>query len=317
MSAVTIAEAVERLRAGDVVALPTETVYGLAARIDSEPALLKVFATKQRPSFDPLIVHVADVASARELASEWPALYDDLAAHFWPGPLTLIAPKREAVSMTITSGLMTVAIRCPSHPIFLQAIRDVGVPLAAPSANRFGRTSPTTAAHVEDEFGGSVAVVDGGASTVGVESTVLSAERSGDSWTIKLLRPGGVSREELKSFLNERQIQFTIQRESSLASPGNLKEHYQPDSPVAIISRAWSAELQALAEKTLQRKITSVSELKLPATPQHAARALYAEFRRLSRTPDHLIVIERRAEHANHEWEAVWDRIERAASLRL
>src|ERR1700744_381720 len=126
MSLVTVAAAVERLRAGDVVALPTETVYGLAARIDSEPALLKIFATKQRPSFDPLIVHVGDVASARILSSGWPEIYDALALEFWPGPLTLIAPKRDALSMTITSGLMKVAVRCPSHPVFLQAIQQVG-----------------------------------------------------------------------------------------------------------------------------------------------------------------------------------------------
>lgn len=333
MSLVTVAEAVERLRAGDVVALPTETVYGLAARIDSEPALLKIFAAKQRPSFDPLIVHVGDVASARILSAYWPEVYDALAAEFWPGPLTLIAPKREAVSMTITSGLTTVALRCPMHPVFLQAIQKVGVPLAAPSANRFGRTSPTTAEHVQSEFGGAVAIVDGGPCSVGVESTVLSAERvpaenrsaaelinrdtASEKWLIKILRPGGVSREQINTFLSRRGFNFEIKRESSMASPGNLKAHYQPESPIVILTRPWSAELRAEAEAQLKRKVLGYTELTLPATPQEAARTLYAEFRRLSKTPDHLLLIYRHAEHSGPDWEAVWDRIERASSLTL
>jgi L-threonylcarbamoyladenylate synthase len=319
MSRITIQQAVERLCAGDVVALPTETVYGLSARIDSEPALMKVFAVKERPSFDPLIVHVSDVRQARALCSEWPAIYDLLTEEFWPGPLTLIAPKLPSVSNTITSGLLSVAFRCPQHPVFLEAIARVGVPLAAPSANRFGRTSPTTAAHVEEEFDELVAVVDGGACEVGVESTVLTAEKAaGDKWQLKILRPGGISREALRDFLDEHQIKFEISRAASPASPGNLKEHYQPKSPVVILNgKSWDELAHAATEKILNRKVTSAVELRLPRTPQEAARVLYSEFRKLSRSADHVLWITRKESHHGEDWEAVWDRIERASSATL
>jgi len=316
MSLVTIQQAVEALRRNDVAALPTETVYGLAARIDSDPALQKIFAVKQRPSFDPLIVHVADVSHARVLSSRWPEIYDALADKFWPGPLTLIAPKDKSVSDIITSGLETVAIRCPSHPLFLEAIALVGVPLAAPSANRFGRTSPTTAEHVETEFDGSIAVVDGGPCTVGVESTVVAADYKGGKWHLKILRPGGVSRRDLQTFLSEESFKFEITREASMASPGNLKEHYQPTSPIAILNeKSLTPEVKTQIEKKLKRKFKSESELKLPRTPQAAARMLYAEFRKLSRDENHLLWVTRPATSTDEDWEAIWDRLERASSV--
>jgi L-threonylcarbamoyladenylate synthase len=317
MSLITIQQAVEALRRNDVAALPTETVYGLAARIDSEVALQKIFAVKQRPSFDPLIVHVADVSQARALSSEWPEIYDALADKFWPGPLTLIAPKNASVSNVITSGLATVAIRCPMHPLFLEAIALVGKPLAAPSANRFGRTSPTTAEHVETEFDGAVAVVDGGPCTVGVESTVLSGEFTGGKWHLKILRPGGVSRNDLHAFVKERGFPCVMTRESSLASPGNLKEHYQPISPIAILNeKSLSPEVKMQLEKKLKRKFKSESELKLPRTAQAAARMLYSEFRKLSRDENHLIWVTR-PNSINEDWEAIWDRLDRASSVIL
>jgi L-threonylcarbamoyladenylate synthase len=316
MSLVTIQQAVDRLRQGDVVALPTETVYGLAARIDSEEALQKIFSVKQRPSFDPLIVHVSETQQARSLSLKWPEIYEALAEKFWPGPLTLVAPKSDAVSTTISSGLLTAAFRCPHHPIFLESIVRVGTPLAAPSANRFGRTSPTTAAHVEEEFDGQVAVVDGGACTVGVESTVLSAEWTAKRWQLKILRPGGVSRKELKDFLTEAQFKFDLTRESSMASPGNLKEHYQPLSPIALLNNQnWSPAICEQIEKKLKRKISQARELRLPATPQAAARILYAEFRRLSTDANQILWINRSATQSTEEWEVIWDRVERASTV--
>lgn len=316
MSIVTTQQAIEELLRGDIVALPTETVYGLSARIDNEAALKKVFATKHRPSFDPLIVHVENRKQAHSLCVEWPEIYDALAEKFWPGPLSLIAKKRSAVSHTISAGLDTVALRSPNHPLFREVLRGVGVPLAAPSANRFGRTSPTRASHVETEFAGKVAVVDGGECNIGVESTVLSATLANDKWQIKILRPGGCTREALEKFLTESGFKFEIARETSALSPGHLKEHYQPESPLILLEeKNWNEEIQKQCEKKLSRRFSGVSELKLPQTPQEAARVLYAEMRRLSQSEAHALWTKRTRDQQGDAWEAIWDRLERASSL--
>ncbi|MBX3020941.1 MAG: threonylcarbamoyl-AMP synthase [Bdellovibrionales bacterium] len=314
MSIVDLKEAVAALRAGDVVAIPTETVYGLAGRIDREQTLRQIFAVKQRPFFDPLIVHVAELAQARALTAEWPEIFDDLARAFWPGPLTLVAPKTDAVSSLITSGLDTVALRCPRHQLALEIIRQVGVPLAGPSANRFGRTSPTRAQDVKDEFVDEVSVVDGGPCEIGLESTVIQAQRQGDTWKIGILRPGGVSRAQLQAVL-EPKYKVEIERLHSVASPGHLKAHYQPTNPVVIV-RGPIPEDKAPIEHALSRPLERVHTLILPATPELAARTLYAEFRRLSEQPG-AIVVQQIAANSGPDWEAIWDRIERASSARI
>lgn len=311
MSVIMPQQAVELLRQGGIVALPTETVYGLSARIDSETALKNVFATKQRPSFDPLIVHVESADQARALCSEWPEIYQKLAQEFWPGPLTLVAQKRPEISATISAGLETVAIRSPNHPVFREVLRGVGVPLAAPSANRFGRTSPTTAAHVEVEFAGRVPVVDGGACAVGVESTVLVCEGA----ELKILRPGGCTREQLQFFINKNNLSLKISKQHSVHSPGHLKEHYQPESPLIILEdKSWSEAIHKRCEEILRRTVTGATELRLPSTPQEAARILYSEMRQHSRSSDHVLWIQRTHAQKSDAWEVVWDRLERASS---
>jgi L-threonylcarbamoyladenylate synthase len=168
-----ISVAVEKLINGEVVGIPTETVYGLGAVISKSDAIKKIFTTKERPFFDPLIVHVSGVEQAKELSLDWSAAADILAQEFWPGPLTLVLPKKN-VSDLITSGLQTVGVRCPDHKIALEIIEKVGEPIAAPSANRFGKTSPTCKKHVLEEFNDAVFVVDGGDCSVGIESTIIS-----------------------------------------------------------------------------------------------------------------------------------------------
>jgi len=312
---VSVAEAVAKLQTGGIVAIPTETVYGLAARIDDESALKQIFTVKQRPFFDPLIVHVSDLATAKRLAREWPAVFDVLAAAFWPGPLTLIVPKAEMVSSLITSGLDTVALRWPNHPVALEILRTLQMPLAAPSANLFGRTSPTSAVHVEKEFAGQVAVVDGGPSEVGVESTVLSYDPATPN-KLHILRPGGISRPQIQKALQEAGLQFEIVRTNSQASPGHLKAHYQPNCPVVILDdKAWSEDFRKVIESQLDRPFPYVHEMKLGLSAQFAARRLYEEFRQFSEVQGGLIVITRTKENSAAEWEAVWDRIERAASF--
>lgn len=317
MSIISIDQAVSALTAGELVAIPTETVYGLAGRIDREETLKKIFTVKSRPFFDPLIVHVSELAQAKSLTREWPQLYDLLAQNFWPGPLTLIAPKNDLVSSLITAGLDSVGLRSPAHPLAREIIRRVGTPLAAPSANRFGRTSPTKAEHVETEFQGMISVVDGGACDVGVESTVLRASNSLGKWQIEILRPGGISPKQIRNLLDRRQISYTIGRAHSNASPGHTKAHYQPESPVVIINKRYDeTEILSLVCDRLEQNFTSIVRLPLEGEPSQAARTLYQQLRDLSRK-NAVIVIEKSEFHASEDWQMVWDRVERAAILHL
>jgi L-threonylcarbamoyladenylate synthase len=314
---VSTAEAVAKLRAGNLVAIPTETVYGLAARIDDDSALKQIFEVKKRPFFDPLIVHVTDLNQAKRLVIDWPPVFDVLAEAFWPGPLTLVAKKAESVSALITSGLDTVAIRCPNHPVAQEILRALSIPLAAPSANLFGRTSPTKAAHVEKEFAEKVSVVDGGASEIGVESTVVGYDPATPD-KLHVLRPGGVSRHEIRQLLESKGLKFEVVRTQSHASPGHLESHYQPNCPVIILeSGEWHDGLKNSIAQRLDRPITHVHFMPMKTSAQLAARKLYENFREFSDMPGAAIVIPRLPENSTPEWEAVWDRIERAAILRI
>lgn len=329
---VDLQTAVERLNREDVVAMPTETVYGLAARIDSPRALRLIFSTKQRPFFDPLIVHVSSVAQARTLTPSWGAAATALAARFWPGPLTLVLPRSPLVDPLITSGLESVGLRCPDHSMARELIDRVGVPLAAPSANRFGRTSPTTAAHVEAEFEGHVAVLDGGSCQIGIESTVLWLEESAAAVEWKILRPGQVLGADLQACFAEAKIPHRQRSvlEARLA-PGQLKHHYMPEIPLIRSEGArvplseitdWAnARLSELPEEVegvrLKKpgRLTRGAELILPRDPVLAARELYSALREQSRAPtDHLVFFQE-ALHDAESWTPVLDRLRKASSL--
>ncbi|MGI8431997.1 MAG: L-threonylcarbamoyladenylate synthase, partial [Chthoniobacterales bacterium] len=191
-----IARALALLRAGEVVALPTETVYGLAADALSAEAVVKIFETKERPRFDPLIVHLPDRAWLPRLATA-SSLAEDLMEKFWPGPLTILLPKTSLIPEIVTAGLPTVALRMSAHPIFSAIVRELDRPLAAPSANRFGRISPTAAAHVLEELNGRISlIVDGGATEHGLESTIVAVQENG----LTILREGPITREQLSAF---------------------------------------------------------------------------------------------------------------------
>lgn len=227
-------EAIERaaacLRAGGLVAFPTETVYGLGVHALDRAAVARLFQAKGRPASDPLIVHVASTVQARALSVAFPPTADRLAARFWPGPLTLVLPKSAVVPDEVTAGLSSVALRVPSHPVALALIEAAGVPVAAPSANLFSRPSPTRAAHVLADLEGRIEMVlDGGATTVGVESTVVDLSTD----VPRLLRPGGVSREALVAVLGNTPLQDAgpVQSGPQL-SPGLLERHYAPRTPV-------------------------------------------------------------------------------------
>ncbi|MEY4160097.1 MAG: hypothetical protein RLZZ136_718 [Pseudomonadota bacterium] len=234
VNATACAEAAALLRAGGLVALPTETVYGLAARADRESAVAAIYRAKGRPDFNPLIVHVPSLALAETLA-----LFDDrarkLAAAFWPGPLTLVLPLRPEAGLApaVTAGLPTVALRCPAHPVMQAVLAECGLPLAAPSANRSGGVSPTSAAHVAASLGSAAGLIlDGGASAMGLESTIVALRASG--WA--LLRPGPISAEPIAAVLGEDPAMEAAS--GQIEAPGQLASHYAPGKPVRLNAMA-------------------------------------------------------------------------------
>jgi len=224
-----IEKARDLLLQNEVVAIPTETVYGLAGNALSEIAVSKIFEAKNRPHFDPLIVHVSEVPEVSKYVEEIPELAFNLMENFWPGALTVLLPKKSDIPDLTTSGLKEVGIRIPNHPITLELLRSLPFPLAAPSANPFGYISPTSAAHVADQLGEKIPyILDGGNCSVGIESTVLRVQHN----EIEILRLGGISVEDLQRFTSNIQIQQ--HSSSSPASPGMLTSHYAPRKPVYV-----------------------------------------------------------------------------------
>jgi L-threonylcarbamoyladenylate synthase len=310
----------ERLEAGGVVALPTETVYGLAASIRSEIGLQKIFAIKERPFFDPLIVHISDLEQKMQVIATWPPLADFLAKVFWPGPLTMILPKNPSLNPLITAGLETVGLRMPAHPIARALIEKCGFPLAAPSANKFGKTSPTKAEHVRKGFEkDDLLILDGGQSEVGLESTVVALTREGSVDVVTVLRPGAVTREILESALRDRGGDaFDVRVGASAASPGHTEHHYMPNVPLVILEQEeltirQKVRDQICADFVLERGVP-MSELRLDANPRIAARSLYTRMRECSDLGASVIYVIRRASQREGLWAAIWDRLTRASS---
>jgi L-threonylcarbamoyladenylate synthase len=282
-----VARAAELLRAGRLVAIPTETVYGLGANALDEAAVRRIFEAKGRPLSSPLIVHVSDLAMARSLASEWPREAEVLAARFWPGPLTIIVPKDSRVPDAVTAGLPSVALRMPSHPLALALIKAAGIPVAAPSANRFTELSPTTAQHVRDGLGDRVDfILDGGACIVGIESTVISLAGPKP----RILRPGMVSQTQIEEVIGP------VETGGGAESPGQHPKHYSPRTRVVIGARP-----------SIGRGV----ELHLPADPMAAAEALYRRMHELDQEGYDWISIDLPPE--TPEWAGIRDRIIRAA----
>ncbi len=322
-----IAEAARRLAAGELVAFPTETVYGLGADAANPDAVRQVFLTKGRPADHPLIVHVADAADVEHWAMPVDEPARRLMAHFWPGPLTLILPRRPTVSDAVTGGQDTVGVRCPSHPVaqaLLRAARRLGVMgVAAPSANRFGRISPTRAAHVRSEFGQQVpCVLDGGASHVGIESTIVDLSRD----TPAILRPGQISAAALSAVLG---VPLTGNDSGAMSTEGpatprvsgSLAAHYAPGTMLQLVpAQELAKRLQQLHAAGQQVALWSPTE---PSTPvmhwrqaptdvDAYARELYATLRELDGLASDVIVLE--APPSAPAWAGVRDRLRRAVA---
>lgn len=330
-------EAAARLERGDVIGLPTETVYGLAARVDRHLGIEKIFRVKARPFFDPLIVHVSSVDQARSLTSVWPLAADILARRFWPGPLTLVLPKAGHVDSQITSGLETVALRCPKHPVALELLRTLNVPLAAPSANRFGRTSPTTSAHVRSEFPEeNLLILEGGPCEVGIESTILKVSpMQGSNVQLSILRQGSIGESLLTQALAQSRISCTFESPVAAEAPGQMKHHYMPPIPLVYVQRPQSEDLGPLLAEINSRlaefphdlegvalpkptaPLRAPMVLQLNENPIFAARELYAKLRELGRGPGDLLIFFHESSMIGESWSGILDRIQKAASLHL
>jgi L-threonylcarbamoyladenylate synthase len=284
------------IRAGELVAFPTETVYGLGANALDPAAVAKIYAAKGRPPGSPLIVHVDSVEMARGLAREWPEKAEGLSQRFWPGPLTLVLPKRPHVPDELTAGLDTVGIRMPSNPIALALIQAAGVPVAAPSANRFSELSPTTAQHVRDAMGDRVAMVlDGGRTTVGIESTVLSLAGP----EAILLRPGMISQVEIEEVIGPVRVAQAVTG-SAHPSPGMHCRHYSPRTPLILV-------------KPGQPPSSGHGvRLHMPADPSQYAAVLYEKLHQADSENWDWIEIELPPD--DPAWAAIRDRLERAAA---
>ncbi len=299
-------QAAELIRAGRLVAFPTETVYGLGANALDAEAVARIFAAKGRPSTSPLIVHVDSIDMARSLAREWPDAAQKLARKHWPGPLTLVLPKQDSVPGIVTAGLATVGLRMPSHPLALALIHAAGVPIAAPSANRFTELSPTTAEHVRRSLGDAVdMILDGGPTRVGIESTVLSlaGERP------VLLRPGMISREDIELLIGS--IELAGQPEGAHPSPGMHPRHYSPHTRLSLVEAGAPLPPGSGAWLWLSAETPAARAIQMPADPAQYGARLYRLLHDLDREGLDWIAVERPP--ATPEWAAVLDRLTRAA----
>jgi L-threonylcarbamoyladenylate synthase len=298
----------EIIRKGGLVAFPTETVYGLGANALDARAVDRIFEAKGRPASSPLIVHVDSVDMARTLASAWPRMADDLARAFWPGPLTLVLPKHRQIPDNVTAGLPTVGLRQPDHPVAAALIREAGVPIAAPSANRFTGLSPTTAEHVLKSLGGEVdMILDGGPTRTGIESAVLALTGARP----RLLRPGMLSRDQIEAIAGEIDVGW-IPLEGSHPSPGLHEKHYSPITPLFLVEGDRLPERGLGAYLWLTQLLPAAYSQQMPALAADFAAALYETLHRLDDRGFDWIAVERPPEWP--EWAGVLDRLERASS---
>lgn len=329
-----IAEAARLLAHGELVAFPTETVYGLGADGLTSDAVARIFAAKGRPAWNPVILHVGDTASAKALTAHWTDDAQRLADAFWPGPLTLVLPKRASVPDLATAGLDAVAVRVPSHPVALALLRAFGRPIAAPSANRFTQVSPTTAEHVIGSLGDRIAcVLDGGACDVGIESTVVDLSRAMPT----ILRPGMITPQQLEGVLQRpvgrvsHHVPLEQEDTAGQRAPGMGARHYAPRADVWLFDRAQEAEVAAaLADAPhdaprhaaagpvvgllMQAQVPLPTDgivVTMPDDPARYARALYAALHQADAAGARLVVIERPPE--TDDWLAIHDRLTRAA----
>ena len=312
-----IAQAADLLRGGRLVAFPTETVYGLGANALDPSAVAKIYEAKGRPKYNPLIVHLAEIGQVPSVAAGWNDAADRLARAFWPGPLTLVLPKADAVPESVTAGLPTVAVRVPEHPVAHALLAAAGIPVAAPSANRSSQLSPTTGDHVLRSLGDAVdLILDAGPTRVGIESTVVDVTTP----VATLLRPGSINLDELTRVVGRVERRTNAAGESARPAPGMLEKHYAPRAKVVLMpspdvgvrvehERANGLHVGALI---VHASVESTPEIiTMPADPAVYAAALYAALHSLDDAGCDVVVVEKLPE--TNAWLAVRDRLARAA----
>jgi L-threonylcarbamoyladenylate synthase len=308
---VDIKQTIALLKQGQVVAIPTETVYGLAADASNDEALRKIYAIKQRPADNPLIVHIADISQVSNWAAEFPPLAQKLAQAFWPGPFTLVLPAKENVSTIVRGNQPTVALRVPNHALTLQLLKQSGLALAAPSANKFTQLSPTTEAHVAASLGDDIAVLDGGSCKVGIESTIVSVE-NGD-W--QLLRLGMVSEANIEALAGRPALK---NQHNLPKAPGQHLLHYSPKTPIKLFG---SREALINFAKTSQKSCAALligegakpicKYVDLPKQADDVAKQLYSALHELDALNVAQLLVE--TPPADSEWLAILDRLTHAA----
>jgi L-threonylcarbamoyladenylate synthase len=311
------------LRAGEVVALPTETVYGLAANALDERAVARIFQIKGRPANNPIIVHITGVEMAKRCVTAWSSPAENLARAFWPGPLTLVLPRAREIPEAVTAGGPTVGVRWPGHPFIQAVIRECGFPLAAPSANLSNRVSPTNAGHVRDQLGHEISlIVDGGQSQIGIESTVLDLTVSPP----RVLRPGMIHAESLVAVIGNVDHQTSNVEPSTLRSPGLLQKHYSPKAKLMILGwrddgdlhsqlstlNAQPSTCQVIAHTHIPSAENFARVSVIPHDAEAFARAIYAELHRCDAEGAGWIIVE--APPESPEWAGIADRLRRAAA---
>ena len=323
MPKVHLDQAIRLIQQAEVVAIPTETVYGLAGAAVKKKALKKIFQIKNRPSFNPLIVHCFSSSQMQEFHTVRHLLLDKMIEAFCPGPLTFVLDKSYLVQTLVTAGREKVGLRIPNHPLTLKLIQSSGFALCAPSANKYGELSPTRVEHVMQSF--NIPVLDGGTCEGGIESTVIEIVFNLNQ--INILRPGLISKEQLQNFLSTNGFsswKVCVQEFSSL-SPGQAKKHYAPNVPLVIVHTsnklAWTKkEIKNLMQKKYSqtdRDDFSFKELQLKDSPELSARFLYNELHKLSSNSQCMIYVYHTPLNSSGKWEAIWDRLTRAATYHL
>ena len=296
--------AAKALEEGLLIGLPTETVYGIAANAFNESAINSIYSLKRRPKNNPLIVHLASIDMAKNLALKWPAEYSYLAQAFWPGPLTLIAPKSDQVPQSVTGENPTVALRMPNHQVALKLLKILDFPLAAPSANRFMGLSPTSASDIEEDISAGLAcILDGGPCEIGIESTVVKLENN----QIVILRPGRISSADIQSVLPNISVREAHATIDSHESPGQYPRHYAPQATLILVNKIAEEAIGLTFQPT-----SNPGQIKMPNEPHAYAQALYHALKSLDRPEIENIEVECPPDDSS--WDAIWDRLKKAST---
>ena len=315
----TVEQAAEHIRAGELVAFPTETVYGLGADASNDAAVAKIFAAKGRPSDHPLIVHLASSKQVLDYASSLPPFAERLIKAFWPGPLTVILPRKPGAATAAAGGQNSIGLRCPAHPLALEFLKACGTGVAGPSANKFGRVSPTTAQHVRQEFGDVLMVLDGGPCKVGIESSIVDCTRAQPV----LLRPGVLTRVQLSAACGQTVLSADDTPDDAPRAPGTLESHYAPNAKVRLMDAkaiqtaldllgADAAHIAIYARSIVRIKSSQVLYRRMSDDALATAEQLFAVLRDFDAQGVKLIWIEPVPEAA--EWDGVRDRLARASA---